>query len=273
MKIYKIADAPFRTFGLEDMVFDSFMRHYKNITHPQYLAENQKYLNRNMAAIIGSTNIRNYVAKIIEHYGKPKSPIPYQMELAIISPKHPDAKKFSALMQHDQGKFEMSVVLRSPKITDLDVSRLKEHIGHELEHFLKAVYRGTDSYYNRGEKELKQWDAPVDKKPEEYWSNYREIQAYGKEWAIELIAEYENIYRIRTKNIPNKTVIDSMENSKEKIIRSMVAFKVKNLLNSIERIMGKPLLPEIRKAYYIATMKGFSTLFDEFINRKKNELV
>ncbi len=273
MKIYKIADAPFQTFGLEDMVYDSFMRHYQAVTNPKMLEKNQKFLNKEKGAVIGSINIRNYVDKIIEHYGKPKSPIPYQMVLSIFSPKSSEGEKFGATMSHDQGRFELGITLLSPKITDIDTSNLKERIGHELEHFLKAVYRGTASYYNKTKDFLKN---PINETGKEYYYNDpREIQAYSKQIALEQIAELENTYKFRVENAPRKApeIIANMENNKEKITKSMLILRVKKFLNKIEIDTKKQLLPETKKAYYIATMRGFSMLFNEFIQRAKNELV
>ena len=249
MNWYKLSQAAFQTFNLENEITQSFLNHYNNYLN---LHKNnpdlQTVFNQKQSLYIGSTNISNAIQPIIQHYGKPQSTIPNNINFVIMSRSHPKAKNHSAFFLVDKNDFIIGKILNN--ITKIDnLENFTYDIQHELQHFLKSLYEGQSSSNS----------------PNQYLEDPWEIQSYSHNIAKKAIDDISEIYSFRLEHATKENI----PNIKAKLISSKDTLTSKFLVPELKKFIdraGQKINEDSRKQYYIATIKNFNKLFDQFVN-------
>jgi len=258
MNWYKTAQASFQTFGIEDKIAQSFVRHYSEFLNGQDIPTLQREFDQKKSIHIGSANVSKAIQPIIEHYGEPQTPIPTKLNFVLLNRTHPSAGNDSAFFLVHKGAFIIGKIL--DKITDFkDLDNFTYSIQHEFQHFLRSLYVGkTVPDYAKNLKE--------ERSPKAYWEDPWEIQSHSSNIAQKAMDDIKGLYSFRIKNTTPENIPaikDKIANSKNALVSKFVLAELKKLFEKCE----VNLSTEIRKKYYMATIKNFGRLFDQFINK------
>lgn len=263
MKIFRIA-AMFKTFGLEDKLVKSFMQHHKKLLSamkdPKVRRKYQRQYFKDKEIHIGSANISDFLAPIIEHYGEPKF-MPRRVKFIIARPDHPinkggDASAFFAL--GEDGSCSIIKVALNFENIDFDFS-FENTIAHETQHFLKSLYYGSLPDYHAAEGG---WQIP------EYYGDEWEIQAYAMNIARGAI---DSIRTVFFAGMENKTperrekIKASMSNNRMNLASSFLVKSVNKFFEDVEEQTKEEFTPELRKQYYREAFRDFNSMFEEML--------
>lgn len=251
MNWYKLSQAAFQTFNIENKITESFVQAYNNyIQLHKDNPEFQHVFEQKKSLYIGSMDISQLIQPIIQQYGKPKTDIPKTINFFVMSRKHPQAKKHNAFFLVNEGDFIMGKIL--DQVTQFEnPEEFTYSIQHELQHFLKSLYSGQTS---SPEKEGK------------YLSDSWEIQSYALIIAQKAMDDIKELYSFRLElakpeNIPN--IKAKISSSKDELTSKFLLPELKKFIDRA----GQKIDEEARKQYYLSTVKNFNKLFDQFVSK------
>jgi len=263
MKITRIA-AMFKTFGLEDKLSQSFKQHYKRMLRemkdPSVRRKYQRLFFKDKEIYLGSANLSELLAPIVEHYGQPKY-LPKRIKFIIVRDDHPinaegGANAFFSV--GDDGTYTIIKVAMSFSNIEFD-SAFEDTIAHETQHFLKSLYQGEipENYAEAGAGQIAQ-----------YYGDEWEIQAYSTvivRHVIESLTTYISMGIEGKSKERTDVILNSMERNKMDLLSSFLIRAVNDFFKQVEERTGDRFSPELRKEYYKHTYRDFNTSFSDMI--------
>lgn len=257
MNWYKKSQAMFDTFNMEYKIVNSFNEHLNKKIKEYGIQYLQKYLNKNKELYTGSSNISEAMQPITNKYGKPRNPIPKQIDFFVLTSNAPNiTPETKAKFEMYNNRFIIAIILNN--LNNFDKNTIKYSIIHELQHFLKTLYEGIKLQYEDKEKVNFARDL---------FSN-QEIQAYSTSLARKTIDFIKDMFKIRTQNMtPQQSnhILNTLNTQRNQIISKYLNQNLKNFISKIEDKIKEPLKDNIKRQYYEATIKNFNKLFDRFI--------
>jgi len=256
----------FNTYGMEDLLFTTFQRHYKNAMErsPSGI---QFLLDRGEIVKIGGMRIGNLLEKIIEIHGEPKKKqYPKIVTFCLASPnsEHLSGEKMNAFFtQYNNDLYIIKVV---ESITDVKFDdRLKTTLQHELQHLISNLY-DPKGIFERGEAETG---------TNEYYALRHEVQSFCAGIARNAFNSWKEVWEFALRNW-----------SPEKILRQIHVWRTpKGLSNLVDMFLLTAFrdFDNIRKnhissnqglkrTYLYYSYRNFELLLTQYLNDLENKV-
>jgi len=262
MKIYRLSDAMFNTFNLENYTFNSFQKHHQNFIKKYGPKNAQKLLNTNNIINIGYAKITPYLQKIFEKYGQPKS-ISTTIYFYIINHEHPwgknkpDVKNPKAFFIY-QNHFIIGLITNNINNIQFNSETLSL-ISHEIQHFLRKLYNPKENKSNQP-----------------YWQQSSEIQAYCYQIAKSTAEDLKELYQfkinllIKNKNLNKlKSFIAFLNNPNTTTQQKIIIQEIKNFIAHLEQQQNIKINEESKKIYYLSAIRNFNKFVQNIIENIK----
>lgn len=262
MRINKISQKMFETFGLEDQLVRSFNSHYNKLVRenkdPQARRALQKMFNRRGELYLGAANIGASIKKIMEHHGIPVDNPPNRVHFFIGYPGKQFGNANAYFMRNDD---EFYIIKMTPRVFEIPGHGeydFQDTIEHELQHVLKSLYSGEDApayaYEEDGFKDALN-----------YYSNDWEIQSFALSIARMALDMIQNMYGASSRFSDPQQLQAHLEGKKDSLAGSALKMEVKKFLNGIEESKGVQFPDKVRQKYYQTALRDFYSLFDKWV--------
>jgi len=252
MSLIVKASEMYNTFGAEDYLVKSFIRHYDNIRRA-IPVEAERVFTTKHYLYLGAANISNVLKPILEHNGTPViDKIPNRIKFYLMHPNYKWVKGDMAALfaVTADNSFIMA------KVTDdfanpfsNGVETFKLNIDHELQHFLQAIYKDKE-------------------RSKSYYESDSEIQAYARTIAKDALNIVKVLYNATLEYAsPEKAIrlLTKLQSEKNNLMKQYVDLEVKKFFKAAQ---GK-ISVETQQKYYRFVFINFSRLFDEWLGAFK----
>lgn len=259
----------FETFGLEEKIHRSFIRHFKEFVKSNEINALQKEFELKKSVYVGSSVLGNSIKPIIEKYGEPKIEFPKRLDFILMNRNHLSAGTSGAFFLYYQNRFIIGKVLNN--ISDFyEIKDFEYSISHELQHFLTAIYTGeTSPKYALEPRKTNKF--------KRYYGDEWEVRSYSTVIALKAINTINDTYEFRTRKMdkldPERAkILDKMSQNRMALLTSYINANLQSFFAHVEEKKKKKMPDDIKQAYYLATVGNFKRLFDKWIEDKKTEL-
>ncbi|HUS51322.1 MAG TPA: hypothetical protein VMZ91_14230 [Candidatus Paceibacterota bacterium] len=279
MKIYKISQAAFQTFGVDNIISDVFIKAINDYINEKGINKIRKMLESPYIPEIEieRRNITNELKPIFKHYGKPNTPPPI-ITFVIAGPKSKWAKKHSSAFFQWVNSENASIGIIMKNFDEnyisstLNKENIQSSIRHEFQHLLKGLYE-NDTEMSKYFKHFD--DNKQNKFQENYYSNPWEIQAYSEEISKKAMDLLEEIFYIKIADLSHdsiKKLLQKIDSDRSLLVSVYLVKEIKDFLSDMPKKHKVQLNDEIKEKYFRASMRSFDKLITNFIQEEYHEI-
>jgi len=278
MKIVKFSARMFDTYGMEDLLFKSFERHYRNFLKGDFpFLQNARWqLGLGKLVRVGSMRIGPLLDHLVEKHGPPlKKNYPRTVTFAMVSPKSPYVKKQTITAFFSQGPFtgNLYIVIVTDSIDNLetDDTSLKSTFHHELQHLVKNMYDTSVFPSTEKEKEVGSLS---------YYSRQTEIQAFCAGIARKAVADWIFVAESAMKKwSPEKILLKISEWREPETFQNLFNLFVMNsfagAFKYFDEARDKKISTnsELKKQYLYYTFRNVELILNRYLDNLEQKVV
>lgn len=270
MKILKFTARMFDTYGMEDLLFNAFVKYHKDFLKDSFAAQTgRRYLNEGKLIRIGTMRIGELLDDIVERHGPPtKKNYPRTVTFALVSPysSYVKGEEISAFFSQSLKTRVLYIVKVTDSIDDIKSDDyLKTTFLHELQHLIRNMYSndvlpseksnrsktGTLDYYHK-QSEIQSFCAILARRAVKAWIDVNE---YGsREWTPEKI-----LSKIQEWKQPN-----TLYNLFNLFVLNSFAGAFKNFDEARDNVISSD--PELKKKYLYYTFRNVEVILNRYLD-------